>query len=145
MTIYIGYPTLDDFTKAIDWLQPIYANLILEKEPRGLHVGSLVIVIAQPVPTEDLVHYLRIPVSASLVHNGRPVDEAEYTNTIKKACVAFEIILDWLRDNEFSVNIASIATPQDYLFIDGGTDIFTYDQDTDSFRRATPAEAETAQ
>ena len=136
MTIHIGYPTLNDFTKAVDWLKPVYAALVTQPgsaDKYGLRQDHHYLTLAQPVPAEDAVRYWRYKAGGVMLINGQPFEADRAHQDVARSKSAYDCITAWLEANDFTIIHGVIAFPRDLMLLDGDADILAYDRDADRY------------
>jgi hypothetical protein len=133
--LFIGFSRLENWFKAINPAQPVFADLAVESEHINGTIPSVLekytVMVAQPGES-DLVYYCRLVVAEEtiIMANARGPKHKD------RASQALEVVQGWLRDQGLTVHEAVIAAPKDLLFMDGWANFLAVDKKTQQYVRA---------
>ncbi len=136
---YVGYATVEEWTKSANPGEPVYCMLITEPgkaTTHGMRVDNLVIAVAQTDARGD-VHYVRLPVGALtylLTADGKKPWNSDHAERKERAEQAHRIVVEWLTER-CAVREATIAMPTGFRLLDGWANFLGWDKDTQKFYR----------
>lgn len=138
--LYIGYPTLEGWAQAVQKDEPVYAMLLTEPgktTQNGYRVDDLTIVCAQP-DAHNRAHYCRLLVGQVAYVADQPFGD-KHDQSMDWAETAWDLVKDWLWEQNFDVREAALAVPVDYRFLNGRAAFLAYNKVTGFSRNDIPA------
>ena len=134
---FIGYADLTNLCVLMTRTRPLYTMLITEVAPgpHQIHTEKMAIRCSQ-IDLEGHIHYCHIPV-ASVRYMGPTslIDNPEQRRTWAKQ--AWDIVTNWLWEQDFDIREAVVAMPREYRFLDGRAPFLAFDKETGFYRRET--------
>ncbi len=141
---HLGYPALELWAQAVNKDEPVYGMLLTEPGQTGQRswrVDSLVIACFQ-TSANHCVHYCRLLVGRLTMINGSQPFDNNAEERKGRAEDAWDIVKDWLWEQDFDLREAAIATPLDHRLLEGTADFLAFDKENGYHRRAVLTEPE---
>ena len=131
-TIYIGYGDLETMLASqAGYNRPVYLMLSEipgKPDPRyGVGLNEFTLMIQDLAPQG--VRYCRIHLGNTQTIGGQPADETEHRAVWERAREAYQIVRDYLVEERFAVEEATIAMPENYRYLNCHAAFLWYDRE----------------
>jgi len=131
---YIGYGSLEEFAGSVNKGEPVYGCLVKESVSgeRGMRSDFVVALVSQP--QGDRVHYFRCTLAVlQYVHNA-PFN-FDFEERRAHAEQAWDLMVEWLLEQGFSVRDGVVAMPRDFKYFEGWPKFLAWDKDAKRYYR----------